>query len=189
MASPRASHERQKETKRVELQSLLGPDLRSEAPSLLLSQCWDSVGGDHRKVGYWGGDILEAACHIKVHPFSRKSSRSSWDTTHPRTGYPLFLFPLLPPLGPNSGCKEKKGTLLIKLWEDSVLILYNNVTQQTSFSSTQSAQQISRLHDPVHCPPESRRLVTPTLHHSAPHLKADSPHCLTCIPDVEPGRL
>ena len=46
MASPRASHEREKETERAELQSLLGPNLRSEAPSLLLSQCWNNVGGD-----------------------------------------------------------------------------------------------------------------------------------------------
>ena len=46
MASPRASHEREKETERAELQSLLGPNLGSEAPSVLLSQCWNNVGGD-----------------------------------------------------------------------------------------------------------------------------------------------
>ena len=104
---------------------------------------------------------------IRVHLITRKSSRSSCNTTHLRAQYPLLLFPLHPPLGRNSDVlkkkKKKKGTLLTEVWGDSILILHKNITQQTSFLSTQSAQQMSSLHYPFPHPLESRMLVIPTL--------------------------
>ena len=103
-------------------------------------------------------------------------------------GILCFFFLSIHPLDQIQIYKEKKGTSPIEVWGNSVLILYSNVTQQTSFSSTQSAQQIAGYMIP------SVTLLNPggwllQLHHSAPHLKTDSPPCLTCVPHVELCRL
>ena len=102
----RKEKETERERVRERLQSLLSPNLRSDAPSLLLyaighaDQPWYNVGGDCSRARPWG-DILEAGCHIRMHLLARKSLRSSCNTTL-RAQYPLFLFPLHPPLRPNS---------------------------------------------------------------------------------------
>lgn len=137
-------------------------------------------------------DVPEAGYHIRMHLITRESSRSSCNTTRLRAQYPLLLFPLHPPLGPNSVVLQKrKGTLLIKVWGDSILILHKNITQQTSFLSTQSVQQMSSLHDPFPYPLESRMLVIPAL---PPSLCTPSQNQLSTlldlsIPEAEPCRL